>query len=277
MNVWTALPRLLASSRCSRNVRFLVEESLSSSIRHFSTNTPVSTKTPEDSDLNFSQLVEKALAQADSKVHKKHTPPRLKHTSDSLTFSLSTKARPPKPKRRKMPKAKGGKKAVSRNGTDSTKSEKKKSRESTAKRIPKPIPKQELQDASEHTPPPSQDLKTTLSESSFPTEKWVTEPWANKQNDQRPADDIDRSFPPHILEQKIILEGTIDPSGAKALIDVPTVMEHLPVATLCHGLDRVLFKYVYLLLDFLTIDKSAAPVSIGYETRVRGCTTSLHG
>ena len=142
---------------------------------------------------------------------------------------------------------------------------------------------QELREALDdlfHLPPSSQDIGETRS--AFPSENWVAEPWASsslpQENAERPTEDIDRPSPPHIMNQKVISEGTLTPSATDILIDVPTVEEHLPVATLSHGLERVLFKYViYLSLDFLTVDKCAAPVSIGYETRVRGCITSLHG
>lgn len=213
MNV---LPRLLASSRCPHNIRFLVGESVSSSIRHYSTNTPVSTKTPspDDSSYHFSQLVKTALAQADPKKSKKK-------------------------KSRKFPA-----KPIS---ADSKKSKKKKSREVTAK----PIPKQKLEDASEQVTN-SQNLEACLR--SFPTEDWVPEPWTHPQYDQRPADDINRSTPPHILEHKIISEGTLNPSETETLTDVPTAVEHLPVAKLCHGLERVLFKCViYLCSTFLRL------------------------
>lgn len=265
MNVWTALPRLLASSRCPYNVRFLVEESFSSSIRHFSTNTPVST-TPEVSVSHFSDLVKQALAQADSKVHTQHSAPRLRSTPNTLNI-ISLKGT----KRTKRPKVE--KKAASQKDTDSTKSKKQKSCKSTAEPTPKrrkrrekkeasqkdadstkskkqksrkstaePIPKQGLKDTSEqliHTPSLSQ---ATLWP--FPTENWAAEPWTIQQNDDRPAEDLDRSFPPHILEHKLISEGTLKPSVTNILVDVPTVVEHLPVARLCHGLERVLFKYV---------------------------------
>ena len=84
----------------------------------------------------------------------------------------------------------------------------------------------------------------------------------NTQDDTRPSiDDKDRSSPPHILDQKIISEGKLIPSVANTLIDVPTVAEHLPVARLSHGLDRVLFKYVVLLwLNFLKIDRNSPGV-----------------
>ena len=59
---------------------------------------------------------------------------------------------------------------------------------------------------------------------------------------------MDRSTPPHILNQKMISEGTLVPSAANSLIDVPAVAEHRPVATLSHGLERVLFKYVIFTL-----------------------------
>ena len=240
---------------------------MSSSIRHFSTNTPVSTKTPEAPASHFSELVKEALAQADSKVHTQHTAPRLQSATNALTLSPFTSKK--KTRRRKM--SKGEKKAASRKDADATKSKKQKSREFTAE----PIPKQGLRDASEQlicTPPSSRIFE------GIPTENWVAEPWANQQNDERPADNVDRPFPPHILEQKILSEGTLNPSVTNNLVDVPTVVEHQPVATLCHGLERVLFKYViYLWLDFLMIDKSAAPVSIGYGTRIQECITSLHG
>ena len=271
MNVWAALPRLLASSRCPHNVRFLVEERLPSSIRHLSTNTPVSTKTPENSDSQFSELLKRALEEADSRTHTQHSAPRLQSPSN-LAFS------PFKKKRRKKV-SKGEKKAASQKDT------KRKQRE-FRKFTVKPLSK-EVQDAIERriTPPSSQDPEETRW--LFPSEKWVAEPWASssllQQNDERPSDerptdDSNRSSPPHILDQKIISEGTLVPSVTNILIDVPAVAEHLPVATLSHGLERVLFKYViYLWLDFLRTDKSAVPVSIGYGTRVRECITSLHG
>jgi hypothetical protein len=138
MNVWTALPRLLVSSRCPDNVRFLVEKNSSSSIRHNSTNTAVSSKPPS-----------KALG-------------------------------------------------------------------------------------------------------AIPTENWLSEPWsANLQKDDRP-EESDRPSPPHILEHVIFSEGTLNPSVTNGLVDVPTVVEHLPVARLCHGLERVLFKYVNLPLARLS-------------------------
>lgn len=275
MNVWTALPRLLASSRCLHNVRFLVGERLSSNIRHFP-----SPDQPPESDEDSTKILEgllehlskkKSLAEADSKVHTQHTAPRLQSTSDAMNFSRHKFLK----RARRKKRSKVERKAASWNDTDSTKSKEQKPCEITAE----PIPKQGLRDASEQlnqTPPPSQSLEVTCS--TFPTENWVSEPWANQQYDGRHTDDIDRSFPPHILEQKIISEGTLNPSVTNGLVDVPTVVEHLPVARLCHGLERVLFKYViYFWLDFLMIDKSAAPVSIGYETRIRGCITSLRG
>lgn len=272
MNVWAALPRLLASSRCPHNVRFLVEEKLPNGIRHFSTNTPVSTKTPEESDLQFSELLKRALEQADSKAYTKHSAPRLQSMSD---LALS-----PFQKKRRKRALKGEKKAASQKDT---KRKQRESRELYVKLLSK-----EVQNAIKRrtTPPSSQDPEETRW--AFPSEKWVAEPWASssllqqqndeRPNDERPTGDLDRSSPPHILDQKIISEGTLIPSVTNILIDVPAVAEHLPIATLSHGLERVLFKYViYLWLDFLMTDKSAAPVFIGYETRVRGCITSLHG
>lgn len=45
----------------------------------------------------------------------------------------------------------------------------------------------------------------------------------------------------------MISEGQLIPSLTNTLADVPAVAEHLPVATLAHGLERVLFKYdIYL-------------------------------
>jgi hypothetical protein len=274
MNVWAALPRLLASSRCPHNVRCLVEEKLPSSIRHFSTNTPVSTKTPEDSDSQFSELLKRALEQADSRAYTQHSAPRLRSTSDLALSSFK--------KKRRKKASKGEKREKKAASQKDTKRKQRESRESTLKPLSK-----ELQDAIERrtTPPSSQDPEETRW--LFPSEKWVAEPWASssllQQNDERPTDerptdDLDRPSPPHILDQNLISEGTLIPSVTNILIDVPAVTEHLPIATLSHGLDRVLFKYViYLWLDFLMTDKSAAPVSIGYETRVRGCITSLHG
>ena len=240
MNVWTALPRLLVSSRCPHNVRVLVEESLSSSIRRYSANTPVTAKTkpPDLSVSHFTDLVKRALAQADSKAHTKHSPPRLRTMSNAEDIISPLKKKKTATRRRKIrPKEK---KAASKNNTNSTKSKKQKTREPTAEAIPK----QGLRDASEQltlAPPPSQDLESSLS--GFPTENWVREPWENQQNDDRP-EDIDRSYPPHILEHRTISEGTLYPSMTNSLVDVPTVVEHLPVAKLCHGLERVLFKYV---------------------------------
>lgn len=114
MNVWAALPRLLASSRCPQNVRFLVEERLSSSIRLFSTNTPVSTETPES---HFSELLKKALEQADSKVNTSHSAPRLQ-SSPALTLRPFKKKPIKKQKRRRA--SKGEKKVAShkKNGTE---------------------------------------------------------------------------------------------------------------------------------------------------------------
>ena len=157
MNVWVVLPRLLASSRCPHNLRVLVEESLSSSIRHFSTNTPVPTKTPEDPVSQFSDLLKNAIKQADSKVHTQHVP-RLEPPSDATIRTF---------KRRKMSKKE--KKAAKRR----EKSKQGESRESTAE----PVPKQELRDDSEQTPPPSQTLASLLR--GFPTEGWEPEPWAS--------------------------------------------------------------------------------------------------
>ena len=75
-------------------------------------------------------------------------------------------------------------------------------------------------------------------------------------------DDDTRSPPPHIHFGKVIREGSLEAKsnilvGAHALFtstvslytyyrvpDVEPVNEHLPVDTLAHGLDRVLFKYV---------------------------------
>jgi hypothetical protein len=69
---------------------------------------------------------------------------------------------------------------------------------------------------------------------SFPTENWAAEPWSTLPNDDQhqppQPEDIDRSSPPHLLEQVIISEGTLNPSVTSNLVDVPTVVEHLPVA-----------------------------------------------
>lgn len=160
MNVWTAPPRLLVSSRCQRNIRFL----------------------------------------------------------------------------------------ASRIITKSSKSKKRESRKLTAKPSPKP---KRLRDALKQliiTPPPSKELERSLS--AFPTEKWVTEPWWVKSEDR--PEEIDRSYPPHILEQVIHSEGVLYPSKTSSLVDVPPVVEHQPVARLCHGLERVLFKYVNLHLARLS-------------------------
>ena len=282
MNVWTALPRLLVSSRCPHNARFLVEESLLNSIRHYSTNTPVSTKPPEvSSNTHFSDLVKEALARADSKTHTQHSAPRLHITSDGSTISASpfkNVKKASKGKRRRGKRSKEEKKAASKNNTDSKKSKKPKSPELTAEPIPK-------QDAGDQLTPEEERIRNeqmlqnlNKSLSAFPTEKWATEPWwVNQQNDDQP-EDLDRSSPPHILQHVVMSEGTLNPSVTSSLVDVPTLVEHLPVARLCHGLERVLFKYViYLLPDFLRVDRFAALVSIGCETRIRGCITSLLG
>jgi hypothetical protein len=252
MNVWTALPRLLVFSRCPHKVRSLVEESLSSRIRHYSTNTPVLTKPPDAAVTQFSDLVKKALARADSEKHNQHSAPRLPITSDALTISMTPEASEKKTKRRK-------KKAASKNITKSTKSKKRESRKLTAKPIPK---KQELQDASEQpilSPPPSQELERSLS--AIPTENWVTEPWWVKSEDR--PEEIDRSYPPHILEQVIYSEGILNPSKTSSLVDVPAVEEHLPVARLCHGLERVLFKYVTFGSTFLGLTDLQPRCSLG--------------
>lgn len=88
---------------------------------------------------------------------------------------------------------------------------------------------------------------------------------------------MDRSTPPHILNQKIISEGQLIPCMTNALVDVAPVAEHLPVATLSHGLERVLFKCVIYFSSNFSRLTDAVLVFIGYETRVQRSTTSLHG
>lgn len=254
MNVWTALPRLLVSSRCPHNVRFLVVERLSSRIRHYSTNLPVVIDPPDVAVTQFSDLVKKALARADSKDYKEHSAPRLPIPSDASTIEMSPPPSGKKAKGEKKTKSEKKakrlkKKAASKNITKSSKSRKRDTRKLTAK----PKPKQGLQDASEQqilTPPPSQELERSLS--AIPTEHWVTEPWWVKSEDR--PEEIDRSYPPHILEQVIHSEGVLDPSKTSSLVDVPPVVEHQPVARLCHGLERVLFKYVNLPFARLSYD-----------------------
>lgn len=245
MNVWTALPRLLVSSKCPHNVRFLVEESLSSRIRHYSTNTPVSSKPPDADATQFSDLLKEALARADSKVHTQKSAPRLPTTSNALTLALnSPKSKNRLKQTRRKKKSQERKKAASKNNTDSTKSKKRKSPELTAEPIP-PLD----QSADERL----QKLERELT--AFPTEKWSSEPWwTNQENDVDRPEEIDRSPPPHILQQVIFSEGKLKPSVTSNLVDVPTVVEHLPVARLCHGLERVLFKYVNLPLARLSYD-----------------------
>ena len=251
MNVLTVLPRLLVSSRCPHSVRFLLEESLSSSIRHNSTNAAVLNKP----SAHYSDLVKEALA---SKTDTQDSaPPRLHTTAPSKPIKKTKSIR----RRAKRSKEKEELKSASKNNIDSKKTQKKK---------PSKLPEAGLRDIKR--------LESQLLE--FPKEKWESEPWWSSQqtDDQHQPEDADRSSPPHLLQQVIISEGTLNPSETSNLVDVPAVVEHLPVARLCHGLERVLFKYViFLWLDFLMIDRFAAPVFIGYETRIRGCITSLRG
>jgi len=213
MNVWSALPRSFASSRCLHAVRSLSGENSSDVLRHYSTNTPASTDSPKDPLHDLAHLVKEALAEADAQILSQHSPPRLQFPSKDLILS------PLKRPKRKKKGLKGDKKAGSKNEAAS--------------------------------------------------ETWPSEPWAAtgnlhirvieheliflsppvlksslpQQDDTGPSvDDLDRSSPPHILDQKIISEGKVMPSVTNTLIDLPPVSEHLPVATLAHGLERVLFK-----------------------------------
>lgn len=170
MSVWPALPRLLVSSRCPHNVRFLVEGRLSSSIRRFSTNAPVTTKTPEDSASQFSELLKNALKQADSKVHKQHSAPRLRFTTNALTlrpFKKKKRKKTAKAEKKKAPKAE--KKAASQKDR---KSKQRESRESILDEESRSLLISKL--------PLSQDLEATRS--TFPSENWVAEPWARTSN-----------------------------------------------------------------------------------------------
>ena len=216
MNVWTALPRVLASSRCPQNVRFLVEESLSSRFRHYSTITPVSSKPPDGT--HFYDLAKEALARTDS----------IKQSSSSKEKT--------KWLRRRKKRTKEEKKAASKNNTDSTTSKKQKSLKLAAEPIP-PLD----ESANDKI---TGELEKALT--AFPTEQWSTEPWWTNQQTEDPPEEIDRASPPHFLQQVIFSEGTLNPSVPNNLVDVPTVVEHLPVARLSHGLERVLFKYVNL-------------------------------
>ena len=110
MNVWSGLPRSLASSRC-------LNVSSSSIIRHFSTNTPASTdKSPEDSH-NLSKLLKEAYTQADSQLLAQHSPPRLQSISNGLTLS------PFKRPKRKKKGSKGEKEAASKDEAETKSTE----------------------------------------------------------------------------------------------------------------------------------------------------------
>ncbi|TFK40597.1 mitochondrial protein Pet127-domain-containing protein [Crucibulum laeve] len=48
--------------------------------------------------------------------------------------------------------------------------------------------------------------------------------------------------PPHLVRFSKRIEGLIEPNDEPTLVDVPSVDEHQPIATLTHGIDRVLFN-----------------------------------
>ncbi|KAF8809570.1 Pet127-domain-containing protein [Phlegmacium glaucopus] len=292
MNVWSALPRSLASSRCLHAVRSLLWEGSSSIIRHSSTNTPASTdKSPEDHVLHLAKLLN-ALTQADAQRLAQHSPPRLQTPSEDLIRS------PFKGPKRKKKGSRGDKKAASKDEAKtmsikrpavvpkSALDAREEARKGQQQEIPhlyqnsdfsslskilaalveQETEKQihlstqeshnEISPSPSDTPTipdeplsPSQNLEAT--HSGFVSDTWPSEPWATtvlrsslpEQDDTRPSvDDIDRSSPPHILEQKVVSDGKLIPSVTNALVDLTPVAEHLPVATLAHGLERVLFN-----------------------------------
>ena len=161
MNVWTTLPRSLASSKCLHNMRFLMGESSSSSIHHFSTNTPASTKQG-----HVSELLKEALTQADSQLHAQHSPPRLESPSDSLTLNVfKTFVKRSKKKKKKKKKVEGMLQTVSKLQS---------------------IHKEPLSSPSD--PPPTFTDKgpspsdSDAPDSAFASETWPTEPWATTGN-----------------------------------------------------------------------------------------------
>lgn len=165
MNVWITLSRSLASPRCLHNVRFLVGESSSSSIRHFSTNAPASTDKSPESHSHLSGLLKEALTQADSQPHVPHSPPRLESSSNHLTLKIFKRKKrslkgekKPKKKDRSIPLADSKTKAVK---------EVQLQRESCEVTT-------ELM-LNEMSYPPSPDLLGT-------SETWPGEPWATTSN-----------------------------------------------------------------------------------------------
>ncbi|PPR00204.1 hypothetical protein CVT24_004907 [Panaeolus cyanescens] len=76
-------------------------------------------------------------------------------------------------------------------------------------------------------------------DSSLVPETWASEPWKYQASSLEKF--ATRLPPPHIEPETALRTGVID-NLTTALVDVPPVSEHHPVAKLSHGLDRVLFN-----------------------------------
>ncbi|KAF8158335.1 mitochondrial protein Pet127-domain-containing protein [Crassisporium funariophilum] len=94
--------------------------------------------------------------------------------------------------------------------------------------------------------PQQKDILSAVLDSSLVAETWHKEPWANTGGAKKVlnlAEEYqDRALPPHISQQDLVRQGEISDSQGSLLVDLPPVSQHLPVATLSHGLDRVLFN-----------------------------------